>query len=93
MVNNMVKVNEIKKLRVGKVLLNVDMKKYTTYRAGGKGKILVIPRNVDALTKLMKYIKENEVKYKILGNGSNLVFGDGVYDGVLIKLDELALKT
>ena len=32
-------------------------------------------------------MKENEIKYKILGNGSNLIFTK-YYDGILIKLDE-----
>ena len=43
--------------------------------------------NVDCLKKLISYIKKNNVKYKILGNGSNLVFINDVYDGILIKLD------
>ena len=37
----------------------------------------------------MKYLRENNIKHKILGNGSNLVFSDSLYDGVLIKLDSL----
>lgn len=78
----------IKKLKVGKVIENIDLKKYTTYKAGGTGRVLVIPKDVESLQKLLSYIKENNLKYKILGYGSNLIFSDGVYDGILIKLDE-----
>ena len=35
----------------------------------------------------MFYIKENNLKYKILGNGSNLIFTNLEYDGILIKLN------
>lgn len=78
----------IKKLKVGKVIENIDLKKYTTYKAGGTGRVLVIPKDIESLQKLLSYIKENNLKYKILGYGSNLIFSDGIYDGILIKLDE-----
>lgn len=80
-------INEIKNLKLGKIIENVDLKDYTTYKAGGIGKILVIPDDTDKLIVLLDYIKKNNLKYKILGYGSNLIFGDGVYDGILIKLD------
>ena len=37
----------------------------------------------------MTIIKENNIKYKVIGNGSNLIFSDKPYDGVIIKLDSL----
>ncbi len=79
-------IEDIKKLKVGKLEVNVDLKNYCTYKVGGIGKLLVIPDNEKSLLKLIEYIKKNKIKYKILGNGSNLIFGD--FDGVLIKLDK-----
>ena len=84
----MIKVSEIKNLKVGKVYENVDLRKYTTYKAGGLGKVLVIPKNISSLIKLMNYINKNDLKHMILGNGSNLLFTDEGYEGILIKLDE-----
>lgn len=78
-------IEELKKLKVGKYEVNVDLKNYSTYKVGGIGKILITPNNLTCLLKLIEYIKKNKIKYKILGNGSNLIFGD--FDGVLIKLD------
>ena len=34
-------------------------------------------------------LNDNDIDYKILGNGSNLIFSDKPYKGVLIKLNEL----
>lgn len=82
-------IKEIKKLKVGEILENVDLKKYTTYKAGGKATLLVKPKDIDKLIVLLKYLRENNIKHKVLGNGSNLVFSDSLYDGVLIKLDSL----
>jgi len=80
-------ISNITSLKCGKVLENIDIKDYVTYKAGGKALCLVIPEDVDKLITLLKYVRENNIKYKILGKGSNLVFGDTFYEGVLIKLD------
>lgn len=78
----------IKKLNVGKVEENVPLKKYTTYCSGGMAKCVVYPKNSDYLIKLLTFIKNNNINYKIIGNGSNLLFSDKDYNGVLIKLNE-----
>lgn len=81
-------IDDIKKLKVGKVIENIDLKKYTTYKTGGIGRVLVIPKDIESLQKLFNYINKNNIKYKMLGLGSNLIFGDDIYEGILIKLDE-----
>lgn len=78
---------EIKKLHVGKVTENILMKDYTTYKVGGMAICLVTPDDESCLIKLLKYLRNNNIKYKILGNGSNVIFNDSGYDGVIIKLD------
>lgn len=78
---------EIKKLKVGKIIENINLKDYTTYKTAGIGKLLIIPNNMDGLIKLLTYIKEKNLKHKILGFGSNLLFCNDSYDGILIKLD------
>ena len=80
-------IKDIYDLNIGEVLENVDLSKYTTYKIKSIGRVLVIPSDIDALKKLINYIKENNLKHKIIGNGSNLVFVNDFYDGVLIKLD------
>ena len=37
---------------------------------------------------LLKYLKENNIKYIILGGGSNVILGRSCFD-VVIKLDKL----
>ena len=81
-------IKDIKNLKVGKVIENPIMKNYTTYKVGGKAICIVIPNSTPDLIKLMNYIYTNKVKYMILGNGSNVIFNDSGYDGVLIKLSK-----
>ena len=83
-------IKKIYDLNVGEVLENVDLSKYTTYKLKGIGRVLVMPNDIECLKKLIRFIKDNCLKYKIVGNGSNLIFVDDVYDGILIKLDKLS---
>ena len=79
-------VSKIEKAEIGKVERNPLLSKYTTYKVGGKALAIVYPKNVDGLIKLLRLLKENDVKYKILGNGSNLLFSDSLFEGIIIKL-------
>ncbi len=80
-------IEEIKKLKIGKVLEKVSMKEYTTYQIGGIVDAMVFPKDKDGLITLLRYLKEKSIRYKILGNGSNVIFTDQDYHGVIIKLD------
>ena len=77
----------INKNNIGKILENEDLAKHTTYKVGGNAKLFVYPKNREKLVLLLKELKSKKIKYKILGNGSNTLFSDKEYDGVIIKLD------
>lgn len=80
-------IKKIKENNIGKLEENVSLKKYTTYRVGGVARCIVYPRSVTKLVTLIKILKSSNIKFKILGRGSNLLFSNKLYDGVLIKLD------
>ena len=82
-------ITEIKKLKNLNILEQVSLKKYTSFRLNTIASLIIFPENIDSLVELLKYLKENNLKYKIIGNGSNLIFVNDIYDGVLIKLDNL----
>lgn len=79
-------IQNIKRENIGRIEENISLKKYTTYKVGGKSRCVVYPKNVDKLVKLIKLLNQNNIKYKIIGNGSNLLFSDKDYNGILIKL-------
>lgn len=72
---------------IGKYLENVSMSKHTTYRVGGIAKVMVYPKDEKKLISLLRELKSKNILYKILGNGSNTLFSDKIFDGVIIKLD------
>lgn len=78
---------EINKMNIGEVFKNSSLKNYNTYKIDSRAEYIVYPKNVDRLIELLKFIKENGIRYKILGKGSNVIFSDKIYDGIIIKLD------
>lgn len=73
----------------GEVENNVDLKIYNTYKIGGRAKYLVKPYDKNKLLLLLKYLRSNNIKYFIIGKGSNIILPDENYDGVIILLNNL----
>ncbi|MBR2832907.1 MAG: UDP-N-acetylmuramate dehydrogenase [Bacilli bacterium] len=69
-----------------KVVTNAPIKDYTTYKLTGTIKKVVYPENIYELIDLLNELKGQ--KYKVIGNGSNLIFLEN-YNGVIIKLNNL----
>ena len=82
-------IEKIKELNVGKIEENVSLKKYNTYHIGGDVLGIVYPKNEESLVCLVRFLRDNKIKYKIFGFGSNLVCSNKFYDGIIIRLDEL----
>lgn len=75
--------------KFGKVKEDVDLRNYNTYKVSTTSKYLVDVKSEESLINLIKYLKENKIKYLILGNGSNVVLPNKPFDGVIIKLNGL----
>lgn len=65
---------------------HVDMKKYTSFRAGGIAEEMLIPDTMEELQNALKEVKKENRKSIILGNGSNTLIKDTGFSGTIIKL-------
>ena len=70
------------------VIEDADMSKYTSFRAGGKACALVEVENKEQLKALLRFADEENIPHLLIGNGSNTLFKDSGYDGLVIKLGE-----
>ena len=68
-------------------LLNEPMSKHTTFGVGGNAKYFVCVSNVNELVQIIKFCNKEKLKYFLLGSGSNVLFCDEPYNGVVIKLE------
>lgn len=83
----MINLEEIREIVKGKILLNEPLAKYSTFKIGGPADIYIEPRNVDELLNLLRYLKEKEIDFVILGNGSNVLISDEGFRGAVINLE------
>lgn len=72
-----------------KVLNNVSMKKYTTYKTGGIVKNMYFVSSAEELIELIKKLKKEKEKFYIIGNGSNIIVDDNNFNGSIINLKEM----
>ncbi|HLB95906.1 MAG TPA: UDP-N-acetylmuramate dehydrogenase [Patescibacteria group bacterium] len=64
---------------------HVVMRDLTTLRVGGVADYFYIAKTVDDLIKAVRTAVELDVPYFILGNGSNILFSDYGFPGLVIK--------
>jgi len=77
-------INKIQSKIKSNILLDYEMRKSTWFRAGGNALGYVIVNNISDLKIIMSY--SDQIKYYIVGVGSNLLVRDGGFDGLIIKL-------
>ncbi|OPJ60409.1 UDP-N-acetylmuramate dehydrogenase [Clostridium oryzae] len=71
------------------IKINEPMSKHTTFRVGGNAKVLVLPSSIKEMMSVIELLKQENIDYIVIGNGSNLIVSDEGYDGVIIKTSKL----
>ncbi|MBR5806485.1 MAG: UDP-N-acetylmuramate dehydrogenase [Oscillospiraceae bacterium] len=66
-----------------------SMKKHTTFKVGGNAVCIAVPDTIEKAAALIKFVNENKINHYFLGNGSNVIFNDNGFDGVIIKTSAL----
>ena len=69
--------------------MNEPMSEHTTFRIGGCADIFVIPDNTDKLITAIKAVKKSNIDYYVVGRGSNLIFPDDGYKGIVVSTEGL----
>lgn len=64
---------------------NMSFKDITTMKVGGRIKELFYPNSIENLLQVIIYLNKKNKKYKIIGNGSNIIASDNIYKDVVIS--------
>ena len=77
-----------------KIKYNEPMSKYTSFKIGGPAECLIKIDNEDDLKEILKFVKEENIKLTILGNGSNVLVLDNGIKGItlLMKIEKIEIK-
>lgn len=65
---------------------NVTLAQYSTFRCGGPARLFAQPSSEEEIIALLNAAKENNDEVFILGSGSNILFSDDGFDGLVIKI-------
>src|SRR5271156_4383809 len=68
------------------------MAKHTTLRVGGPADVYLEPATEADLAASLKFCRERQVKFFVIGRGSNLLVRDGGFRGVVICLAQPAFS-
>lgn len=64
----------------------VSLAKLTTFKIGGNCRLLIEACDTSEISKTLALCRRYDVKYYILGNGSDILAADEGFDGVVLKL-------
>ena len=80
---------ELLDLRGVKCRVNISLKEYSTFAIGGKCALATFPKNVDELIFSLELAQRYESEFEVIGNGSNILFLDDGYSGMLIFTSQM----
>jgi UDP-N-acetylmuramate dehydrogenase len=76
----------------GHVRSNYSVAKYTTFQIGGPAQFFVEVTETSKLIELLNFLNSEGVSFFILGGGSNTLWRDEPYEGVVIKVQTTGLN-
>ena len=67
------------------VMVREPMSRHTTFRTGGPADLLVQPE-AEQIAPILEVCRNEEIPWTVIGNGSNLLVGDGGIRGVVLEI-------
>ncbi len=71
-----------------KILMEELMSKHTSFKIGGSADVFAIPASENELIDLIKFLREKDIIYYIVGKGTNLLVSDKGLRGCVVNIFE-----
>ena len=68
------------------LLFDEPMSRHTSFKIGGNADLVFLPSSLDDIINSINILREYDMPYFVMGNGSNLLVSDEGFRGVIIKL-------
>lgn len=65
---------------------NIPLKQHCTFAIGGTARAMVRPHTLEQISAVLRTCKEEDIPLYVLGNGSNVLFCDKGFQGIILKL-------
>ncbi len=69
-----------------RILENEPMSAHTTFRIGGAARLYTVPQSTEEIKESIRLAEEEGLPYIMIGKGSNVLFPDEGYNGVVIEI-------
>ena len=73
------------KISEERIILNANMKEYTSFKIGGNADLLVTVKNIEEVKEVLEISKKNNCPIFILGNGTNILVKDNGIRGIVLR--------
>ncbi|MEO8210440.1 MAG: UDP-N-acetylmuramate dehydrogenase [bacterium] len=71
---------------------DVLLSNYTTIGLGGKAKYFLECKTVNEINSVLNFSKDNNLKVQVISGGSNIIFPDEGFEGLVLKIDLKGIK-
>ncbi|MEK7500527.1 MAG: UDP-N-acetylmuramate dehydrogenase [Patescibacteria group bacterium] len=70
-----------------KIEEKVSLARFSNYKTGGSADCFVVAKNLDELKSALVWAAKNQLNFFVLGGGTNVLFSDSGFRGLVIKID------
>jgi len=81
-------IEELHRILDGNLKQNESMARRTTFQTGGPAALFLMPETELQLIDCVRYLREQNYPYTVIGRGSNLLVSDGGYQGAIISVSQ-----
>lgn len=79
-------------MTIANIKKNELLADYCTYRIGGPARMMFLARSEEEIIAGLKIAHENKERVFVLGGGSNILFSDAGFDGLILKMENRGIK-
>ncbi|AKB53766.1 UDP-N-acetylenolpyruvoylglucosamine reductase [Methanosarcina sp. A14] len=80
------KINNLINKNLGDICLKEPLSKHSSWRIGGPADVLIEPYTIEQILEIIQYANLMKIPTMVIGNGTNLLFSDEGFRGIIIKM-------
>jgi UDP-N-acetylmuramate dehydrogenase len=83
-------IQDIQSLLQERSLVGALLSRFTSFRIGGPADLVAEPQDAQELASLLRYLKAESIPHIVLGAGTNLLFHDAGFRGVVVRTGSIS---
>lgn len=88
----MTNLKQVFKKEFPEILVDEQLKNHCSFHIGGPADFFYNAKTRDEISRLIIFAKKNKIKFLVIGSGTNILFDDKGFRGLIIKIDLKNIK-